>query len=239
MIEKLLLKLRARDDVSAEEEDILRGLVADTKEVAADVTVVRAQVDLSVSNILLEGLMCRYKDLYNGERQITELHVPGDFVDLHSFPLKRLDHNVMALVPCKIALVPHDRLYAITETHPHLTRLLWFMTTLDAAIHREWELSLGRRTSSARIAHVLCELHTRFQIVGMTQGDSYRLPLTQFDLAECLGLTAIHVNRTLRELRMSRLVTFRNKNVVIENLAGLAKLAEFDSDYLYVDKRPR
>jgi CRP-like cAMP-binding protein len=239
VIEKLLLKLRARDDVSAEEEDILRGLVADTKEVAADVTVVRAQVDLSVSNILLEGLMCRYKDLYNGERQITELHVPGDFVDLHSFPLKRLDHNVMALVPCKIALVPHDRLYAITETHPHLTRLLWFMTTLDAAIHREWELSLGRRTSSARIAHVLCELHTRFQIVGMTQGDSYRLPLTQFDLAECLGLTAIHVNRTLRELRMSRLVTFRNKNVVIENLAGLAKLAEFDSDYLYVDKRPR
>ncbi|WP_010186287.1 Crp/Fnr family transcriptional regulator [Sphingomonas sp. PAMC 26605] len=239
MIEKLLLKLRARDDVSAEEEDILRGLVADTKEVAADVTVVRAQVDLSVSNILLAGLMCRYKDLYNGERQITELHVPGDFVDLHSFPLKRLDHNVMALVPCKIALVPHDRLHAITETHPHLTRLLWFMTTLDAAIHREWELSLGRRTSSARIAHVLCELHTRFQIVGMTQGYSYRLPLTQFDLAECLGLTAIHVNRTLRELRMSRLVTFRNKTVVIENFAGLAKLAEYDSDYLYVDKRPR
>lgn len=239
MIEKLLLKLRARDDVSAEEEEILRGLVADTKEVAADVTVVRAQVDLSVSNILLEGLMCRYKDLYNGERQITELHVPGDFVDLHSFPLKRLDHNVMALVPCKIALVPHDRLHAITETHPHLTRLLWFMTTLDAAIHREWELSLGRRTSSSRIAHVLCELHTRFQIIGMTKGDSYRLPLTQFDLAECLGLTAIHVNRTLRELRMNRLVTFRNKTVVIENFAGLAKLAEFDSDYLYIDKRPR
>lgn len=239
MIEKLLLKLRARDDVSAEEEDILRGLVSDTKEVAADVTVVRAQVDLSVSNILLDGLMCRYKDLSNGERQITELHVPGDFVDLHSFPLKRLDHNVMTLVPCKIALVPHDRLQKITETHPHLTRLLWFMTTLDAAMHREWELSLGRRTSPARIAHVLCELHTRFKIVGMTQGDSYRLPLTQFDLAECLGLTAIHVNRTLRELRMSRLVTFRNKTVVIENFAALAKLAEYDADYLYVDKRPR
>jgi CRP-like cAMP-binding protein len=239
VIEKLLLKLRARDDVSAEEESILRGVVSETKDVAADVTVVRADVDLTTSNILLEGLMCRYKDLYNGERQITELHVPGDFVDLHSFPLKRLDHNVMSLVPCKIALVPHERLQAITETHPHLTRLLWFMTTLDAAIHREWELSLGRRTSLARIAHVLCELHARFQVVGMTQGDSYKLPLTQFDLAECLGLTAIHVNRTLRELRMSRLVTFRNKTVVIENFVELARTAEYDPNYLYIEKRPR
>lgn len=239
MIEKLLLKMRARDDVSDEEEAVLRAMVSEVKDVAADVTVVRADVDLSVSNILIEGLMCRYKDLRNGERQITELHVPGDFVDLHSFPLKRLDHNVLSLVPSRYLLVPHARLQAITETHPHLTRLLWLTTTIDAAIHREWEVSLGRRTAIARIAHVLCELHARLQTVELTDGLSYRLALTQFDLAECLGLTAIHVNRTLRELRLQKLVTFRNKTVTIGDLPGLKRVAEFNPDYLYIEKRPR
>jgi len=239
VIDKLLLKLRRRDDVSAEEEATLRGAIADVKDVAADVTIVRADMDLHVSNILIDGLMCRYKDLGNGERQITELHVPGDFVDLHSFPLKRLDHNVMSLVPCRFALVPHDRLHAITETQPHLTRLLWFMTALDAAIHREWQLSLGRRTSLARIAHLFCELQARLDVVGLTQGSSYRLPLTQVDLAECLGLTPIHVNRTLRELRSQGLVTFRSKLVSIDNYDGLKRIAEFNADYLYLDKRPR
>lgn len=239
MIEKLLLKLRARDEVSAQEEGVLRSLVSEVKSVPADVTVVRADVDLSVSNILIEGLMCRYKDLRNGERQITELHVPGDFVDLHSFPLKRLDHNVMSLVPSRYALVPHDRLKEVTESFPHLTRLLWFSTTMDAAIHREWQVSLGRRTSIARIAHVLCELHARLAVVGLAQDLSYRLPLTQFDLAECLGLTSIHVNRTLRELRLMKLATFRNKTVTIEDMEGLKRLAEFNPDYLYLDKRPR
>lgn len=239
MIDRLLLKLRARDDVSADEEAILRDSVSATRDVGADVTVVHADVDLVVSTILLDGLMCRYKDLQNGERQITELHVPGDFVDLHSFPLKRLDHNVMSLVPSRIAIVPHDRIQAITETRPHLTRLLWFMTTLDAAIHREWQLSLGRRTSLARIAHVLCELHARLEIVGMTDGNRYRLPLTQVDLAECLGLTPIHVNRTLRELRSRNLVTFRSKTVMIDDFDGLRQVAEFTPDYLFIEKRPR
>ena len=239
MIDKLLLKMRRRDDVSAEEEAILRDAVSDVKDVGADVTVVRADVDLSISNILIDGLMCRYKDLGNGERQITELHVPGDFVDLHSFSLKRLDHNVMSLVPSRIALVPHDRILAITETQPHLTRLLWFMTTLDAAIHREWQLSLGRRTSLARIAHLFCELHARLEVAGLTEGPTYRLPLTQVDLAECLGLTPIHVNRTLRELRTQGLVTFRSKLVSIDDYGGLKRVAELNPDYLFLDKRPR
>jgi CRP-like cAMP-binding protein len=239
VIDKLLMKLRRRDDMSAEEESILRAAVSDIKDVGTDVTVVRADVDLFVSTILLDGLMCRYKDLGNGERQITELHVPGDFVDLHSFPLKRLDHNVMSLVPCRMALVPHERIHAITQTHPHLTRLLWFMTTMDAAIHREWQLSLGRRTSLARVGHVFCELHARLEVVGLVEGATYRLPLTQVDLAECLGLTPIHVNRTLRELRSQGLVTFRSKLVSIDNYEGLKRLAEFSPDYLYLDKRPR
>jgi len=239
MIEKLLIKMRARDYITEAEENILRGLVSETKMVAADFTVVRADTELFVSNILLDGLMCRYKDLGNGERQITEIHVPGDFVDLHSFPLKRLDHNVMTLVPSRIAIVPHDKIQSITETQPHLTRLLWFSTALDAAIHREWELSLGRRTSIARLAHVFCELHARLEIVGMTDGGRYNLPITQYDLAECLGLTPIHVNRMLRELRKSHLVTFHNKMVSILNFTDLKRIAEFTPDYLYIEQRNR
>src|SRR4051812_8809012 len=130
MIEKAILKLKARDAMSDEEERVLRDAVARTEEVAADRVVVRGGEELSVSNLLLEGLMCRYKDLRNGQRQIMELHVPGDFVDLHSFLLKRLDHCVMALVPSRIAIVPHARLVAITEEHPHLSRLLWLTTLI-------------------------------------------------------------------------------------------------------------
>lgn len=239
MIEKLLMKLRARDEVSPDEERALRSTIGDTKTVAADHKVIRAGDELNQCVLLLEGLLCRYKDLRNGERQIMELHVPGDFADLHSFTLKRLDHNVMALTPCRLAFAPHERLETISREHPHLTRLLWFSTNLDASIHREWVLSLGRRTAVARIAHLFCELHARLGIVGLTKGLEYPLDLTQADLAECMGLTSVHVNRTLKDLREQGLVEFRGGTVRIDDLPGLQRLAEFDPGYLYLDRRPR
>jgi CRP-like cAMP-binding protein len=239
VIDAHLVKLRARDDISAEEEGAIRGAVSEIREHPADRTIIRAGETLSSSTLLLDGLMCRYKDLRGGQRQITELHVAGDFVDLHSFTLKRLDHNIMTLTPCRIALVPHVRLEDITERFPHLTRVYWFMTNLDAAIHREWELSLGRRSALARVAHLFCELHVRYGVVGMVEGDSYTLPLTQTELAECLGLTPVHVNRTLKALRERGLVEFRGKKVAIHDRAGLMRVAEFDPDYLYLERRPR
>src|ERR1044072_8059709 len=136
MIEKAILKLKARDALSEEEEAVLRAAVGRTVEIGSDKVVVQAGEELTFSVLLLDGLMCRYKDLRNGQRQIMELHVPGDFLDLHGFLLKRLDHHVMSLIPSRIAFVPHPRLVEITETHPHLTRLLWLTTLIDAAIHR-------------------------------------------------------------------------------------------------------
>ncbi|MGZ8349754.1 MAG: Crp/Fnr family transcriptional regulator [Allosphingosinicella sp.] len=239
MIEKLLLKLRARDEVSAEDEAALRAVIGNVREVPADKTIIRAGEVIDESTLLLEGLMCRYKDLRDGSRQISELHVAGDFVDLHSFTLKRLDHNIMALTPCRVLTVPHEKLKAITEQLPHLTRVLWFATTLDAAIHREWVLSLGRRTALARIAHLFCELHIRLGIVGLTEGLCFRLDLTQGDLAECLGLTPVHVNRTLKELREGALLEFRRGIVTIHDLEGLKRVAEFDPDYLSLECRDR
>jgi CRP-like cAMP-binding protein len=174
MIDAHLLKLRARDQVSAEEERAIRAAVAEIREYPADRTFIRANQELTTSTLLIDGLMCRYKDLRDGQRQITELHVSGDFADLHSFTLKRLDHNLMTLTPCRVGIVPHDRLQAITEAHPHLTRLYWFMTNLDAAIQREWELSLGRRSALARIAHLFCELNVRLGVVGLAESSHSR-----------------------------------------------------------------
>ena len=239
MIEAHLMKLRVRDDVSAEEERAIRGAVAEVKEFRADQTVIRAEVELSSCMLMLDGLMCRYKDLRNGQREITEVHVPGDFADLHSFTLKRLDHNLLTLTPCRIAIVPHERLKAITEQHPHLTRLYWFGTNVDAAIHREWEVSLGRRTAISRLAHLFCELRVRLGLVGRADEEGYELSLTQADLAECLGLTPVHVNRTLKELRERRLVEFRGERVKILDRLGLERVAEFNPSYLYLERRTR
>jgi CRP-like cAMP-binding protein len=237
MIERHLMKLRARHQISADEEQAIRATIAETRDYPADRTFIRRGEELQHSTLLLDGIMCRYKDLRDGQRQITELHVAGDFADLHSFTLKRLDHNVMTLTPCRAALVPHERLRALTEQYPHLTRVYWFGTNLDAAIHREWELSLGRRSAISRVAHLFCELHLRFGLVGLAEESSYALRLTQSELSECLGLTSVHVNRTLRELREQELVEFRGGRVSLLDLAALRRVAEFDPAYLYLDRR--
>lgn len=237
MIEKHLMRLRARDLVSAEEEKAVRDAVLETRRVPAKTTIIHAGQLLSISTLLLDGLMCRYKDLRNGQRQITELHVAGDFVDLHSFSLKRLDHNIMTLTPCRVAIVPHRALNDISERHPHLARLYWFSTNLDAAVHREWMLSLGRRSALSKVAHLFCELHVRLGLVGLSDDAGYDLALTQIDLAECVGMTPVHVNRLLRDLREQGAVEFGKGRVSIGDLNLLRRIAEFDPAYLYLERR--
>jgi CRP-like cAMP-binding protein len=239
VIDKHLQKLRARDEISSEEEAAIRAVVGSSQVVEADQVVVEQGREVRQSTLLLDGLMCRYKDLRDGRRQITELQVPGDFVDLHGFSLKRLDHGIMTLTRCETAQVPHDALTRITEQFPHLTRVYWFHTNMDAAIHREWELSLGRRDALSRTAHLFCELRTRLEIVGLADESGYELDLTQATLAECLGLTPIHVNRTLKELRERDAVAFRQGRVAIRDWAKLVDIAEFDPAYLYLERRAR
>ncbi|WP_294329743.1 Crp/Fnr family transcriptional regulator [uncultured Sphingomonas sp.] len=235
MIERHLLKLRLRDTISAEEEAAIRETIVDTVVHPAGRTIVRAGEELNYSTLLLDGLVGRYKDLKNGQRQITHVHVAGDFADLHGFTLKRLDHALLALTPCTIARSSHTRLRKITETMPHLTRVMWYSTNVDAAIHREWEVSLGRRSAIQRAAHLFCELHVRLGVVGLAEADGYALAMSQAELAECLGLTPVHVNRVLRELRERGLVEFRAGRVSFQDLSGLKRLAEFDPGYLYLD----
>ncbi|MGA9581067.1 MAG: Crp/Fnr family transcriptional regulator [Allosphingosinicella sp.] len=238
-IATLLLKLRARDLVGGEEEEVLRASISDIRDHPAGRALVRTGTTLSVSILLVEGIVCRYKDLADGQRQIMELHVAGDFVDLHGFLLKQLDHNVGTMTPVRVALVPHDALRGITETHPHLGRMLWFSTLLDAAIHREKILSIGRRSALARIAHIFCELLVRLRLVGLADDRGYALPLTQADLADVTGLTSVHVNRMLKKLRDEKLLTFRGGMVTIDDWERLQRVAEFDPTYLHLERRPR
>lgn len=234
-VDRLLMRLGAVDRLSAEETAALRAIARDRRHYPADKTIIRAGEDTQFSTLLLSGLVCRYKDLRDGGRQISALHVDGDFVDLHSFTLKRLDHNVMTLSACEVSLVAHRDLKDITEAHPHLTRMLWFLTNVDAARHREWELSLGRRDAAARVAHLLCEMHARFEIIGLAQEGGYPLELTQTELAECVGLTPVHVNRVLRQLREDGLVSFQHKRVQIRDWPRLTALAGFRPAYLYLE----
>jgi CRP-like cAMP-binding protein len=237
MIERHLAKLRARDEIGPDEEAAIVGSIAEYRDYPADHRFIKAREELDHSTLIVEGWACRYKDVRNGQRQITELHIAGDFADLHSFTLKHLDHDVMTLTPARVAIVPHQALRTITERFPHLTRLYWFNTNLDAAIHREWELSLGRRSAVARLANLVCELGVRLEIVGLAAEDGFDLPLTQGDLADCLGLTSIHVNRMLRQLREQAVIEIQGGRVMILDPVKLRRVAEFDPTYLYLQRR--
>ena len=237
MITTHLKKLRKRFEISADEERAIRGAVADTRKVGADKVLIREGQELNESLLLVSGWLARSKDLAGGERQMTELHITGDFPDLHGFTLKRLDHDILTLCDCTLAVVPHDRMRQMTERFPRLGRIYWFMTNMDAAIHREWALSLGKRSAISRMAHLFCELYVRLDVVEQTRGDSYDFPLTQRELAECLGLTAVHANRTLQELRRRGLIALENRQVSMLDRSGLESVAEFDPSYLYLEKR--
>lgn len=238
MIERHLAKLRARHPISRAEEQVIRGLISETRKVEAGKTVIHAGEKLNASTLLLDGIMSRFKDLRSGARQITELHVAGDFADMHSFTLKRLDHNIGSLTECTVGTVPHERIRRMVEAHPRLGRIYWFGTNLDAAIHREWEVSLGLRSASQRLAAFICEMHVRLGLVGLTSGASFALDLTQAEMAECMGITNVHANRSLKLLRELGLVTLRPRHVLILDQDGLRRHADYDPGYLYLDAEP-
>lgn len=237
MIELHLARIRFRHALSSDEEAAIRAIVPPGRRVARHNLVVREGEFLEASTLLLNGVLCRYKDLPEGKRQITQIHVAGDFADLHAFTLKRLDHNIQALTDCSIARVPHDDIRRLIEDCPRLGRLYWFSTNLDASISREWELSLGQRSAAARLAALFCELHMRLAIVGQA-GQTFALGMNQSELADSLGMTAVHVNRTLKLLRDQGLVAYRRGEAEIMDLEGLKAVAEFDPNYLYPKPDP-
>lgn len=184
------------------------------------------------SAILVDGYMLRV--IRRAERRfIVSVHVPGDFVDLHGFALKHLDHDVVAAGPTRIASVSHDCLREVTETDAELARALWFATLLDSSIHRQWIRNLEALDAPQRIAHLYAELHHRLGFVGRNGGRTLRTPFTQTDLADMCGVSAIHANRAVARIRELGFGEIRRGDLYIGDWAALESYAEFDPGYLY------
>jgi CRP-like cAMP-binding protein len=227
-------KLRARHALSSEEESAIRSIAWEPRRYARHEIMVRNGERLGHSILLLSGFAFRSKAAADGSQQIVETNVAGDFVDLHGFILKILEHEVSAASACEVALAPHGDLKRITEKLPRLTRILWFQTMIDAAIHREWMLVLGKKRSRARIAQFFCEMQARLELGGLTSDHGYDMPFSQQELADITGMTPVHLNRSLKELREAGLVTYRNGKVELHDLKGLARVAQFDPLYLHI-----
>jgi CRP-like cAMP-binding protein len=235
---KDFLRGRRRNELSADELAALESAVERVERYPARKVVSRRGERMRYSTLLIEGHMCRFMDARDGYRQLLSYQVPGDFVDLHGYPTRCIDHDVATITEATVALVPHERIDAIMAERPHLGFLLWFSTMLDAAAHREWIFRIGRLDAAGRLAHFICEAYCRLAAVGRVQDQSFDLPLTQQDLGEAVGLTSVHVNRVVRRLREEGLAVVGRGRVQILDMTRLARLGEFDPDYLYLEDGP-
>jgi CRP-like cAMP-binding protein len=239
IVEFFLRRILRRDTLPEEEDCALREAADSVLRFPAGADLVREGDRPNHSILLVEGFTTRYRVLGNGQRQITAIHVPGDFVDLHSFVLKTMDHSVGALSACTVVTFPHAALKRITENHPHLTRIMWLLTMLDAALHREWLVTMGRLTAPRQMAHLICEMYIRLQVVGLADENRFSLPMTQVDLGDALGISGVHVNRVLQELRGDGLISWQGQSVQIHDWVRLQDFAEFDPGYLHLTIEPR
>ena len=223
---------RVRHALGEREKELIESLVERTESFDAPHTIVERGQRLDRSTIMIEGMAARVVPRKRA-RHIVGLHMPGDFVDLHSYALKRLDHHLVTLGPARLGYVLHERLRGLFRNEPHLARLLWCATLLDAAIHREWIVTLEQHTADGRLAHLLAEIWCRLDFVGLADKDGFALPLNQIELSNACGTTTVHMNRTVRTLRESGVAVIRRGRVTIPDRAKLEALGGFESSYLY------
>ncbi|WP_246695257.1 Crp/Fnr family transcriptional regulator [Methylobacterium sp. P1-11] len=222
-------------NLSLEERAALRALSMHMAHFDANQDIAREGDLPSRCFTVLEGFVAVYKTTRSGKRQVMAYHVPGDLPDLQSVHLKVLDNSIAAVSPCRIGFIEHDALRALFKAQPRLVSTFWRSTLIDAAIVREWMLNIGRREAYARMAHLFCELITRLDAVGLAPERTCSLPMTQTELADALGITSVHVNRTMRELKAAGLITLRNRRLMVNDWEGLKAAAEFDPTYLHLD----
>ena len=190
-------------------------------------------------HLVLDGWACRYKQLPDGKRQIVALFVPGDFCDVNVYILKAMDHSIGAITRLKIAMITPDEMNALTAERPRVTQALWWHELVTTAIQREWTLNLGQRSAYERLSHLLIELYLRLATVGRAYNGRCDFPLTQNDLADATGLTSVHVNRTLQELRRDGLIELERKQLHILDLPRIMDVAMFNPNYLHLDHEGR
>lgn len=231
----LVRRLESYCPLTEQERQVLRDASREIADFEGDRDLVREGERPVNSNVLLDGMTFRYRLTPEGKRQILSFHVPGDVFDAQSFLLAEMDHSVATLTPCRLAVLPHRAVRELTETHPGIARALWKATLVDAAIAREWMVSLGRRDAQQALAHLLCELVARLDAVGRAPQRSIELPLTQTEIGDALGLSNVHVNRTIRELREARLIALQGRRLVVLDWERLKAVAAFNPRYLHHD----
>lgn len=209
-------------------------LLQDRCELPGGTEIVRAGDTTEQLHVLLDGWACRYKILRDGQRQITALLLPGDPCDLDGILVGKQDSSVVSLTSVQVAVVQGDALLAIGRKYPRLADMLLWLTTLDNAAMSERLGSLGRRSARERVAHLFCETLIRLATAGLQTGNSYTLPLTQEVIGDVLGLTAVHVNRVLQEMRADGLVELREKKLTVKDWPALKDAAGFDPHYLHL-----
>ncbi len=183
--------------------------------------------------VVLEGWACRYKVLPNGSRQVLAYLMPGDCCDLHVGLLAEMDHSIQTVTPCIVATIERAEMDALMEQHPAVARALYVAQLIDEGTLRAWITSMGRRTSLERAAHLMCELYLRARMIGLPAASDLALPLSQLMLADSLGMTPVHMNRVLKELRARGAMTSQRGSLEIVDPVMLAKIAGFDENYLH------
>ena len=229
----LVRKLASIAAITAEERAALLALPIAVKDIPARQDIVRTGDKPLQCCLVVAGFAFRYKLIGDGRRQILNFHVPGDIPDLQSLHLAVMDHNLAALTPLTAGFIAHDAVHDLNARFPCLAGALWRDTLADAAVLRERIVSIGQRDGLSRTAHFLCEMFHRLAAVGLAADRAMALPITQVEIADALGMSFVHINRMLRELRERRLVTLQGQKVMVENWAELEAVADFDAAYLH------
>src|SRR3984893_11603712 len=226
-------KLSGHAPLSAEDVQLLEAACGKPQNVPARHDLIREGDKPGPIFVILAGWACRYKMLPEGTRQITAFLMPGDCCDMHASVLDQMEHAIAMLTPGRVAMIPSARMEELILSRPALTRAFWWTQLVDEDTLRAWIVSMGRRNSLQRVAHLMCELYVRAHNIGLFAGDRFELPLTQVVLGDALGLTAVHVNRVLRKLRVSGVMELAAGSLIIADISKLAHIAGFDDNYLH------
>jgi CRP-like cAMP-binding protein len=229
----LIAKLQRFVSLSSAEKDAIVALPFILKQVGDNQDIVRERDKPTQCAIVVQGLLCRYKTLDEGARQIFSFHIRGDIPDLDGLHLEVMDHSIAAMEQSTLAFVPHESLIAMVEDFPRIGVALWRESVADGAIYREWLVNVADREAYQRTAHLICEMYVRLRGMSLAPNGSFHFPVTQEELGDAVGLSAVHVNRTLQHLRREGLITWKNRSVTILDWDHLQKAAGFDPLYLH------
>ncbi len=229
----LARKLELFGPLPVNDKRLLDDVISNPKQVESHRDIIREGDAPDDVHLVLSGFACRYKVLPEGNRSIFAYLVPGDFCDLNIFILKSMDHNIATISPCMMIDIPRNRVLELAE-RPAIARALWWATLVDEATLREWLVNIGRRSAETRIAHLFCEIHLRLKSIGLADGGEFALPITQDELGDTMGLSTVHVNRTLQSLRGQQLITFKNGRLLILDIERLRDICQFNHNYLHL-----